>query len=99
VAFLENEQPAAKDKNKDKEKGPQAVAFIPKSAVRSDSNASFVFLVRDGKVERRAVNLAWIVARTSRCWQAFRRATHWSSRGRKVCTMVKKLKSVNRSQA
>src|SRR5258705_846212 len=57
VAFLENEQPAAKDKNKDKEKGPQAVAFIPKSAVRSDSNASFVFLVRDGKVERRAVNL------------------------------------------
>src|SRR5882762_8923238 len=57
VAFLENEQPAAKDKNKDKEKGPQAVAFIPKRAVRSDSNASFVFLVRDGKVERRAVNL------------------------------------------
>jgi RND family efflux transporter MFP subunit len=57
VAFLENEKPAAKDKSKDKEKGPQAVAFIPKSAVRSDSNASFVFLVRDGKVERRAVNL------------------------------------------
>jgi len=55
VAFLENEQPAAKDKGKDK--GPQAVAFIPKGAVRSDSNASFVFLVRDGKVERRAVSL------------------------------------------
>jgi len=57
VGFLENEKPAAKDKSKDKEKSPQAVAFIPKSAVRSDSNASFVFLVRDGKVERRAVNL------------------------------------------
>jgi RND family efflux transporter MFP subunit len=55
VAFLENEQPAAKDKSKDK--GTQAVAFIPKGAVRSDSNASFVFLVRDGKVERRAVSL------------------------------------------
>src|SRR5467141_1631973 len=55
VAFLENEKPAAKDKAKDK--GPQAVAFIPKGAVRSDSNASFVFLVRDGKVERRAVSL------------------------------------------
>jgi RND family efflux transporter MFP subunit len=55
VAFLENEQPAAKDKSK--EKGSQAVAFIPKGAVRSDSNASFVFLVRDGKVERRAVSL------------------------------------------
>jgi len=57
VAFLENEQPTAKDKSKDKERGPQAIAFIPKSAVRSDSNASFVFLVRDGKVERRAVSL------------------------------------------
>src|SRR6266851_1986084 len=44
VAFLENEKPAAKDKNKDK--GPQAVAFIPKGAVRSDA-----------KVERHAVNL------------------------------------------
>jgi RND family efflux transporter MFP subunit len=55
VAFLENEPPVAKDKNKDK--GPQPVAFIPKGAVRSDANASFVFLVRDGKVERRAVSL------------------------------------------
>jgi RND family efflux transporter MFP subunit len=55
VAFLENERPTAKDKIKDK--GPQAVAFIPKGAVRSDANASFVFLVRDGKVERRAVSL------------------------------------------
>src|SRR5438874_266512 len=55
VAFLENERPAAKDKSKDN--GPQAVAFIPKGAVRSDANASFVFLVRDGKVERRAVSL------------------------------------------
>jgi RND family efflux transporter MFP subunit len=55
VAFLENEQLAAKIKGK--ENGPQAVAFIPKGAVHSDSNASFVFLVRDGKVERRAVSL------------------------------------------
>jgi RND family efflux transporter MFP subunit len=55
VAFLENEQPAAKDKAKDK--GVQAVAFIPKGAVRSESKAFFVFLVRDGKVERRAVSL------------------------------------------
>ena len=55
VAFLESEQPAAKDKGKDK--GPQAVAFIPKGAVRSESGASFVFLVRDGKVEHRAVSL------------------------------------------
>jgi RND family efflux transporter MFP subunit len=55
VAFLDNEQPAAKDKGK--EKGPQAVAFIPKGAVRSDSNASYVFLIRDGKVERRAVSV------------------------------------------
>jgi len=61
VAFLENEPPAAKDKgkskDKDKEKVPQAVAYIPKSAVRADSSASFVFLVHEGKVERRAVSL------------------------------------------
>src|SRR5258708_14689399 len=55
VAFLDNEQPAAKDKGK--ERGPQAVAFIPKGAVRSDSNTSYVFLIRDGKVERRAVSV------------------------------------------
>lgn len=57
VAFLEDQKPAAKGKEKDK--GPQAVAFIPKSAVRSDSGSSnsFVYLLRDGKVERRAVSL------------------------------------------
>ena len=55
VAFLEDEKPAAKRKGK----GSEAVAFIPKSAVRSDANAnaSFVFLLRDGKVERRRVSL------------------------------------------
>jgi RND family efflux transporter MFP subunit len=55
VAFLEEEKPAPSAKNK--EKGPQAVAYIPKTAVRSDSSASFVYLLRDGKVERRAVSL------------------------------------------
>jgi HlyD family secretion protein len=55
VAFLENEQPVAKEKTKDK--GPQALVFIPKGAVRSDANAAFVFLVHDGRVERRAVTL------------------------------------------
>src|SRR6266566_5141794 len=53
VAFLEDEKPAAQRKGT----GPEAVAFIPKSAVRSDANASFVYLLRDGKVERRAVSL------------------------------------------
>jgi len=57
VAFLEEEQPAAKGKGKNEEKRPAAVAFIPKSAVRADSTASFVFLVKDGKLERRAVSL------------------------------------------
>ncbi|HET8921955.1 MAG TPA: efflux RND transporter periplasmic adaptor subunit [Candidatus Acidoferrum sp.] len=57
VAFLEEEKPAAKVKGKGGDKGPQTVAFIPKSAVRSDSSASFVFLVKDGKLERRAVSL------------------------------------------
>ncbi len=57
VAFLEEEKPAPKGKGSEKEKAPQAVAFIPKSAVRTDANASFVYLLRDGKVERRAVRL------------------------------------------
>jgi RND family efflux transporter MFP subunit len=55
VAFLEEETPSASAKNKDR--SPQPVAYIPKAAVRSDSSASFVFLVHEGKVERRAVNL------------------------------------------
>ena len=55
VAFLEEEKPKATGK----EKGPEAVAFIPKSAVRSDASSSnsFVYLLHDGKVERRAVRL------------------------------------------
>jgi len=55
VAFLQEDKPAAKEKGKDK--GPEAVAFIPKSAVRSEAGSSFVFLFHDGKVERRAVKL------------------------------------------
>jgi RND family efflux transporter MFP subunit len=55
VAFLEEEKPAAKEKGKDH--GPSPVAFVPKGAVRSDAGTSFVFLVRDGKAERRAISL------------------------------------------
>jgi RND family efflux transporter MFP subunit len=54
VAFLEDEAPAPA---KGKDAAPQPVAFIPKSAVRADANTSYVFLVRGGKVERRAVKL------------------------------------------
>src|SRR6266852_424199 len=57
VAFLEEEKPQPKGKAKGQEKAPQAVAYILKSAVRSGSSASFVYLVREGKVERRAVSL------------------------------------------
>src|SRR5580704_4733225 len=38
-------------------KGPVALSYIPKSAVRTEVGASVVFLVHDGKVERRAVSL------------------------------------------
>jgi RND family efflux transporter MFP subunit len=55
VAFLEEPKPAATRKGA--EKAPEAVAFIPKSAVRSDSNSSFVYLIKDGAIERRAVSL------------------------------------------
>jgi RND family efflux transporter MFP subunit len=39
------------------EKGPEAKAYVPKGAIRTDAGSSFVFLVHDGKVERRAVSL------------------------------------------
>lgn len=55
VAFLQDQPSKSKNKGDDKE--PKPVAFVPKSAVRSESGTSFVFLVRDGKVERRAVRL------------------------------------------
>jgi RND family efflux transporter MFP subunit len=54
VAFLEEAKPAA---NKGQDKAPEAVAYIPKSAIRSDSSASYVYLLKDGKVERRAVSI------------------------------------------
>jgi RND family efflux transporter MFP subunit len=38
-------------------KGPEAQAYIPKSAIRTDAGASFVFRVKDGKVERRAISV------------------------------------------
>lgn len=38
-------------------KGPEALAYIPKSAIRTDAGASFVFRVKDGKVERRAISV------------------------------------------
>jgi RND family efflux transporter MFP subunit len=55
VAFLEEAKPAATRKGA--EKAPEEVIFIPKSAVRSESNASFVYLIKDGVLERRAVSI------------------------------------------
>jgi len=55
VAFL-SADPASKKAGK-QDPAPAARALIPKSAVREEDGASFVFAVRDGKVERRAVSL------------------------------------------
>ena len=38
-------------------KGPGAQAYVPKTAIRTDAGSSFVFLVRDGKLERRAISV------------------------------------------
>jgi len=51
VAFLSDAPPAAKSKSSD----PKAV--IPQSAVRNEGDQRFVFLVRENKLERRAVSL------------------------------------------
>ncbi len=55
VAFLGSEP--ARAKSKGVEKAPAAKALIPQSAVHTDGGTSFVFAVRDGKLERRAVTL------------------------------------------
>lgn len=56
VAFLNEEDTSKKSEGKDA--GPQAKAIIPQSAVRTDGGgASYVFTVREGKLERRAINL------------------------------------------
>src|SRR5690349_2965113 len=38
-------------------KGTEALSYVPKGAIRTDGGTSFVFLVKDGKVERRAVSV------------------------------------------
>lgn len=38
-------------------KGPEAQAYVPKGAIRTDGGASYVFRVKDGKIERRAVSV------------------------------------------
>ena len=53
VAFLGEEE--TKGKNKARGREPRAV--IPQQAVRGEGSASYVFAVREGKLERRAVNL------------------------------------------
>src|SRR5215831_10873936 len=55
VAFLDEGQSSPKAKGTDQ--APAAKALVPQSAVRADGGASYVFTVRDGKLERRAVSL------------------------------------------
>jgi RND family efflux transporter MFP subunit len=55
VAFL-SDQPAPQ-KTKSQDQAPAAKALIPKSAVHGEGSATYVFAVRDGKLERRAVSL------------------------------------------
>jgi len=55
VAFLGEDE--TKKKGAEKVQGPKPTAIVPKSAVRTDSGKSYVFLVRDTKIERRGVTL------------------------------------------
>jgi RND family efflux transporter MFP subunit len=55
VAFMGEDQ--AKKKGVAKSTGPKPTAIVPKSAVRTDGAKSYVFLVKDTKIERRGVTL------------------------------------------
>jgi HlyD family secretion protein len=58
VAFLSQTDSARKTKSQ----GPVARSVIPQAAVRGAGNASYVFAVRDGKIERRAVTLGQTIS-------------------------------------
>jgi RND family efflux transporter MFP subunit len=55
VAFMGEDE--AKKKGAAKSTGPKPTAIVPKSAVRTDHGKSYVFLMRDTKLERRGVTL------------------------------------------
>ena len=51
VTFLEEEQPKARDEKS------AAVALVPQNAIRRDGSATYVFMVRNGALERRGVQV------------------------------------------
>ena len=55
VAFLD--EGASSKKAHGNNQAPAAKALVPQSAVRAEGGAPYVFTVRDGKLERRAVSL------------------------------------------
>ena len=55
VAFLD--EGASSKKAHGNNQAPAAKALVPQSAVRAEGGASYVFTVRDGRLERRAVSL------------------------------------------
>jgi RND family efflux transporter MFP subunit len=56
VSFY-GEEDETKNAAKKKDEGPKPVAIVPKAAVRSSGDSSYVFLLKNGKVERRGVNV------------------------------------------
>jgi RND family efflux transporter MFP subunit len=60
VAFLEAAD--SSQKGKSRSQAPAAKAIIPQAAVRGANANSFVFAVRDGKLDRRAVSLGRKIA-------------------------------------
>jgi HlyD family secretion protein len=55
VAFMGEDD--AKKKNSAKNTAPMPTAIVPKSAIRTENGKSYVFLMRDTKIERRGVTL------------------------------------------
>src|ERR1041385_4891552 len=56
VSFY-GEEEEKKNAAKKKDEGPKPVAIVAKSAVRSSGESAYVFLLKDGKVERRGVKV------------------------------------------
>ena len=56
VTFLEDEQ-KSKEKAGDKKNEPEVIATLPQSAVHTDGGRKYVFVLKNGTLERHAVTV------------------------------------------
>ena len=89
VTFLEDEK-KVKASNKDKSNEPEVIAVIPQGAIHAEGNTKYVFVVKNGVLERHAVTVGAIAVLTSRLSRAYNPASPFWLKVLKVSAMVRK---------